>query len=159
MKKTTQILILLSILVISAGGYYFGKTTSSDESVVFEIVGDSIVIDKSAITATASFLPYKLADNYMEVIAIKAEDGSVRTALNTCQVCYDSGRGYYNQVGDTLVCNNCKNVFGINDIEIVRGGCNPIPITGSDKVEDGETITISGLFLKENNFYFARWEK
>jgi len=40
----------------------------------------------------------------MEVLALKAKDRTIRTALNTCQVCYASGKGYYVQEGDVLVC-------------------------------------------------------
>lgn len=163
MNKTKYLLIASATLLIIIVGFFLGKNASesaSDQgSDTYEVVGENIVIDKSAITSTASFIPYKLADNYMEVIAIKASDGSIRTALNTCQVCFDSGRGYYDQSGDTLICNNCRNVFGTDDIEVIRGGCNPIPVTSTAKTENDETITISGQFLKDNSFYFARWEK
>lgn len=159
MKKSTQALIVASLAIIVVGGFFLGKLASKPSSGVYEVIGQNIVIDKTAISSTASFIPYELSDNYMEIIAIKSSDGSIRTALNTCQVCYDSGRGNYDQVGDKLVCNNCRNVFSIEDVEIIRGGCNPIPITGKNKVEDVETITISGQFLNDNNFYFARWQK
>jgi uncharacterized membrane protein len=121
--------------------------------------GIDLKITKADITEKASFYPYKEAGNYMEVIALKANDGTIRTALNTCQVCYDSGKGYYEQVGDTLVCQNCGNVFGVDDVEIVKGGCNPVPILKENKTEDGEFITISGEFLADNQDYFARWKK
>lgn len=121
--------------------------------------GIDLKITKADITEKASFYPYKGADNYMEVIALKASDGAIRTALNTCQVCYDSGKGYYEQVGDTLVCQNCGNVFGIDDVEVVIGGCNPVPILKENKTEDGEFITISGEFLADNQDYFERWKR
>lgn len=121
--------------------------------------GIDLKITKADITEKASFYPYKEAGNYMEVIALKANDGTIRTALNTCQVCYDSGKGYYEQVGDTLVCQNCGNVFGVDDVEIVKGGCNPVPILKENKTEDGEFVTISGEFLADNQDYFARWKK
>ena len=121
--------------------------------------GIDLKIKKADITEKATFYPYKEAGNYMEIIALKASDGSIKTALNTCQVCYDSGKGYYEQIGDTLVCQNCGNVFGINDIEIITGGCNPVPIMKENKTEDGEYITISGQFLAGNNYYFERWKR
>ena len=121
--------------------------------------GIDLKITKADITEKATFYPYKEAGNYMEVIALKASDGTIRTALNTCQVCYDSGKGYYEQVGNTLVCQNCGNVFGVDDVEVVKGGCNPVPILKENKTEDGEYITISGKFLADNQDYFARWKK
>ena len=151
MNKTKYLLIACATLLIITAGFYLGKSASgsaSDQaSDTYEVVGDNIVIDKSAITSTASFIPYKLADNYMEVIAIKASDGTIRTALNTCQVCFDSGRGYYNQSGDTLICNNCGNVCGTDDIEVIRGGCNPMPDSGTAKTENDATIRITGQIL------------
>jgi len=125
----------------------------------FEIVGKDLKFTKADITEKARFFPYEEASNYMEIIAIKASDGSIRTALNTCQVCYDSGRGYYEQVGETLVCQNCGNIFGVDDIEVIKGGCNPIPILETDKSEDALYVTISGSFLEANTIYFETWKK
>ena len=53
----------------------------------------------------------------MVVLAFKASDDTIRTALNTCQVCYDSGRGYYVQEGDKLICQNCGNQFEADQVE------------------------------------------
>ena len=47
------------------------------------------------ISSTAQFYPVDVDGTQMEVLAVKAPDGTIRTAFNTCQVCYDSGRGYY----------------------------------------------------------------
>ena len=169
MKKSKMNLILVIVGVILIAGY-FGLSTanknanSEDASnnatngASFEIVGKDLKFTKADITEKASFFPYEEASNYMEVIAIKASDGSIRTALNTCQVCYDSGRGYYEQVGDTLVCQNCGNVFGVDDIEVIKGGCNPIPILETEKSEDDEFVTIKGAFLEENAIYFENWK-
>ncbi len=114
---------------------------------------------KSDISDKAKFYPYKAGDTYMELLAIKATDGSIRTALNTCQVCFDSGRGYYEQQGDKLVCQNCGNVFSVDDVEVVRGGCNPVPVMQENKTEDGENITIKKEFLEANKDLFADWKR
>jgi uncharacterized membrane protein len=78
----------------------------------------------------------------LEVIAVKAPDNTIRTAFNTCQVCFDSGRGYYVQEGNVHVCQNCGNRFRMSDVEVTRGGCNPVPITAEDKTVTDTTITI-----------------
>ncbi len=114
---------------------------------------------KSEISETAKFYPYKAGDTYMEVLAVKATDGSIRTALNTCQVCFDSGRGYYVQEGDKLVCQNCGNVFAVDDVEVVRGGCNPVPVMQENKTEDGESITIKKEFLDASKDLFSDWKR
>lgn len=118
-----------------------------------------LVINKSEITKTASFFPYESNGTYMEIIAIRANDGTVRTALNTCQVCYNSGRGYYEQLGDNLICNNCGNQFTIDQIELVKGGCNPVPILDEMKSDDGDIITIDPDSLVEFEPLFANWKR
>ena len=80
-------------------------------------------ISKKDITATASFYQYRSGAVLMEVLAVRAPDGTVRTAFNTCQVCYSSGRGYYTQKGDVLVCNNCGNKFKTSQV----GGICAVP--------------------------------
>jgi uncharacterized membrane protein len=88
---------------------------------------NGIIIHKEDIGATAKFYPYTAKGTKMEVIAVRAHDGSIRTALNTCQACYDSGRGYYVQKGDTLVCQNCGNVFKIDRSAESKAAAIPYP--------------------------------
>ncbi len=116
-----------------------------------------IVIPVKDITETAAFYPASINGTDLEVIAVKAPDGTIRTAFNTCQVCYNSGRGYYEQEGDQLVCQNCGNHFGMGEVEVTRGGCNPVPITSEYKKVDAETITISKDFLTEATVIFQNW--
>ena len=84
----------------------------------------------------------------MEVLAVKASDGSIRTAFNTCQVCYDSGRGYYKQQGKVVVCQNCGNQFKLDQIEKIKGGCNSVPIMKENKTDDSENIVILVFYRK-----------
>lgn len=124
-----------------------------------EAVKDSdIVIPISDITEIARFYPAEINDTELEVLAVKAPDGSIRTAFNTCQVCYSSGRGYYIQEEDVLVCQNCGNRFAMDDVEITRGGCNPVPITEEYKTVDEENITVSKDYLAEATTIFANWK-
>jgi hypothetical protein len=118
-----------------------------------------IVITKKDIGPVAKFYPYTYNGIYMEVLAVKASDGTIRTALNTCQVCYDSGRGYYKQTGDVFVCQNCGNHFKLDQIEKVKGGCNPVPIMADSKTDLGATIGITKAYLATMSPYFARWKR
>jgi len=119
--------------------------------------GDLQIIKKE-ITPTAKFYQFKVDGVRMEVLALRAPDGTVRTALNTCQVCYTSGRGYYIQQGDVLVCQNCGNKFKASQVEIIKGGCNPIPITSDLKTEDANTITIAKSILEQAKPIFLKWK-
>lgn len=118
-----------------------------------------IIIKKKDITVKAKFYPYVVNGKNMEIFAVKAADGTIRTALNTCQICYSSGRGYYKQEGIVFVCQNCGNRFGLDQIEKIRGGCNPIPILGNDKTDLGDSIGISKQYLASVAYYFANWRK
>ncbi len=120
--------------------------------------GSDLVIEKASIGEEAQFYPYKSGDIDMELLAFKASDGSIRTAFNTCQVCYDSGYGYYVQEGDVLVCQNCGNRFPSDRVGIEVGGCNPIPIMADNKKEDETTITIASTTIDEYSVYFERWK-
>lgn len=120
--------------------------------------GGDLLIPKSEISEKAQFYPYKAGNTKMEVLAVKAPDGTIRTAFNTCQVCYDSGKGYYKQEGDELVCQNCKNRFKTSDVEVVHGGCNPVPILKENKTDDGSNLIISQAFLTTNKDLFLKWK-
>lgn len=122
------------------------------------IKNSDLIIPIDEITQEASFFPVEIEGTKLEVLAVKAPDGTIRTAFNTCQVCFSSGRGYYKQDGDVLVCQNCGNRFHMSDVEITRGGCNPVPISGEDKIVDEESITIPKEFLTEATVIFENWK-
>ncbi|MEA5083484.1 MAG: DUF2318 domain-containing protein [Lachnospiraceae bacterium] len=117
-----------------------------------------LVIPIADITEIATFYPVEVDGVKLEVLAVKAPDGSIRTAFNTCQVCYDSGKGYYKQDGNVLVCQNCGNRFTMDKVEMQSGGCNPVPIFADNKTVDNEDITISADFLTESKGIFANWK-
>lgn len=134
-------------------------SSSAKEAVQVIGAGESLVIPVSEVTGTAQFYPVEVDGTAMEIIAVKASDGTIRTAFNTCQVCYSSGRGYYVQNGDYLVCQNCGNRFTADQVEISAGGCNPYPIFEQNKTVTEETIEISYDFLQEAEKIFANWKK
>ena len=156
-KSRNKLLVLGGIIILLILGFVstldFGKKSND------EVASGDITIIKSEITETAKFYPYNVGNINMEVLAVKASDGTIRTAFNTCQVCYDSGRGYYVQEGDELVCQNCGNRFQLDQIEIIKGGCNPVPILEEDKTDDGTNIVILQAFLEGNKDLFGNWSK
>ena len=136
------LLMLAAIQLAAAGGGDFG-----------------IIIKKKDIGAAATFIPYSYNGLKMEIIAVRASDGTIRTALNTCQVCYRSGRGYYKQEGAVFVCQNCGNRFSVDQVELIKGGCNPVPILKGDKTDLGETIGVSKAYLAKVSPYFQVWKR
>ncbi|HWR23212.1 MAG TPA: DUF2318 domain-containing protein [Feifaniaceae bacterium] len=120
--------------------------------------GDGLVIPVSDLTDEPQFFAYSADGKDMEIIALTASDGSVRTAFNTCQVCYGSGKAYYKVEGDTLVCQNCGNTFGFDDIAVTRGGCNPVPITEEERKEQDGSLIISASYLNDASVLFENWK-
>ncbi len=150
----SAVLVLIAALLIITGA--LGSDTQT--AIQTSNSGNDLVIPKSEVTETAKYYPYSVGGTEMEIVALKASDGTVRTALNTCQICFDSGRGYYVQEGDVLICQNCGNRFSADQIEIVKGGCNPVPIMQENKIDDGTNITISKDFLAQNVDLFSNWK-
>jgi nitrite reductase/ring-hydroxylating ferredoxin subunit len=116
-----------------------------------------LIILITELSSTVQFYPVEIEGTRMEVMAVVAPDGTIRTAFNTCQSCYDSGKGYYIQDGNVIVCQNCGKRFRLSQIELKSGGCNPMPISPQDKVVDNEKIVISKDFLKKAKAVFAKW--
>lgn len=114
----------------------------------------TLVIPLAELTGDARIYPADVDGVRVEVVAVKASDGSARTAFNACQVCYDSGRGYYKQEGNVLVCQNCGNRFSMDQLGLSAGGCNPVPIGEELRAEDGESIAISMDILKQGKPLF-----
>lgn len=143
----------------------YGETQNENDGAEHEIsggttiaVGEDLVISLADITTDASFFSVKVGDTDMEVIAVKDSSGNIRTAFNTCQVCYDSGRGYYVQSGNYLVCQNCGNRFSMDQVEVESGGCNPWPIFTENKTVTVDELSISYDFLVEAQGIFENWK-
>lgn len=167
-KKRTAFAVLLAAAALTAcsPAAKTGETESSSSAAGQSreaaqgkaAPGKDLVIPVKDISDKAAFYPVDVDGTKMEVIAVKAPDGTIRTAFNTCQVCYDSGRGYYKQEGDVLVCQNCGNRFPMSRVEVEAGGCNPWPIFDEDKTVTDSDITVSYDFLKESKQIFANWK-
>ncbi|MFA9377149.1 MAG: Fe-S-containing protein [Lachnotalea sp.] len=167
-NKSIHLVIMFGVGVIIAAGIFLTKmkndnnqvVASDKQSTIEAQVSESgdLIIPIADITEKANFYGYDVDGTPLEVIAIKASDGSIRTAFNTCQVCYSSGRGYYVQEGDNLVCQNCGNQFSASDVEVSRGGCNPVPIMDENKVVDETNITIPKDFLESSKAIFENWK-
>ena len=154
----TDLAVNGAITVDSSEQVEGSETVPAADGVVTIAAGDSLVIPTGDVTTDASFYPVEVNGTNMEVIAVRDSAGNIRTAFNTCQVCYDSGRGYYVQSGDYLVCQNCGNRFSMDQVEIESGGCNPWPIFAENKTVTADEISISYDFLVEAQSIFANWK-
>lgn len=162
MKKLIIITLSAAVLLVIAFAVKVPASSSdnskNDDLRAEKVIDGDIVIPVSEVNETAKFYPAEINGTQLEALAVKAPDGSIRTAFNTCQVCYSSGRGYYEQDGDVLVCQNCGNRFSMDEVEITRGGCNPVPITDENKTVSDDTITLTKDFLEQATAIFKDWK-
>jgi uncharacterized membrane protein len=96
---------------------------------------------------------YKFEEGGKEItfFAVKAADGTLRTAFDACDSCYKSKKGYEQQ-GDKINCKNCNQKFAINRLgPNASGGCNPGYLPHQ---LNGSTISISVNDLKGGARYF-----
>jgi uncharacterized membrane protein len=81
---------------------------------------------------------------------LKSNDGVIRAAFDTCDVCYRAKKGY-SQEGDEMVCNNCGQRFASHLINEVRGGCNPAPL---ERSVQGEQLVVRVGDILSGSRYF-----
>ena len=85
----------------------------------------------------------------VDFFVLMSKDGVIRAAIDACDVCYRSGKGYV-QEGDVMVCTNCGRRFASDRINEVKGGCNPAPL--NRKIVDTHLV-ISMADINQNSWY------
>ena len=99
----------------------------------------------------ARFYRYQTAaGREIRFFVMKSSDGVVRTAFDTCDVCFRERRGY-RQSGDSMICNNCGRAFPSRDINVLQGGCNPAPV---ERTLQGDRVVLRTAALERGAFYF-----
>jgi len=100
----------------------------------------------------ALFLSLESEGRQLYYFALKSQDGAYRAALDACDVCFGTNRGY-RQEGDLMVCNNCGQTFPSNRIGEIKGGCNPHPLA---RGIEGRYLVVRKADIAERKDYFAR---
>lgn len=111
---------------------------------------DTVAIPLSDVSDTAKFYKFDADGVTVKYFLIKAPDGTVRSALDACDVCFPEKKGY-KQAGDMMVCVNCGQKFHVSRIGMIKGGCNPHPVP--NKVE-GDKVLINKADLAAGVKYF-----
>jgi mannitol-specific phosphotransferase system IIBC component len=76
----------MAIVVIFITGYLLlGSKVNKDNNGETSNTENSLKIKKEEVNTTAKFYPYESDGVKMEVFAVKASDGTIRTAFNTCR--------------------------------------------------------------------------
>lgn len=113
-------LVMLCAGVVSVSAFSLGKFEKA------RITGDAVTIATEKLSDGKAHY-YKLEDSGKEIafFAVKAADGSYKTAFDACDACYKAKKGY-EQAGDKLNCKNCNQKFAISRLgPNASGGCNP----------------------------------
>ena len=98
----------------------------------------------------AHFYTLQRSQKAIPFFLLKSSDGVIRAAFNACDVCFLAKKGYH-QEGDEMVCSNCGSRFPSNQINVVRGGCNPSPLT---REVQGDTVIIRVTDIEAGAQYF-----
>ena len=149
MKQTVWAGIVTMVLLIGAVTV-FGFSLGKYEKVTVSNGTVTVPVAKLA-DGKAHF--YKFEDNGKEItfFAVKAADGSYKSAFDACDACFKSRKGYEQQ-GDKMNCKNCNQKFAINRLgPNATGGCNPGYLPHQ---LNGSTISISVNDLKDGARYF-----
>jgi len=152
MKFRNFTMVVITGLVLFGAGLFSADAFSLGKYEKVKAVGGVVTIPTSKL-ADGKARYYKLADGGKEIafFAVKAADGSYKTAFDACDACYKSKKGY-EQAGDKMNCKNCNQKFAIDRLgPNATGGCNPgyLPHQLS-----GGIITIKAEDIKGGARYF-----
>jgi uncharacterized membrane protein len=143
----TTIIILLAALVISGCSNSGGGKSGG---IVTPVNGRLEIPVASVSDGKSHHFQAQAADGTMVTFfVLKSADGVLRAAIDSCDVCYRSGLGYY-QEGDNMVCKNCGQKFASNKINIIKGGCNPAPL---NRAVVGDKLVINMRDINVNSWY------
>jgi len=154
---TIIVLLLAGFAVLGYAGVFDGiwKKSPAESAKAAGVVetADAVKIPLKALdSGKALFLSLESEGRQLYYFALKSQDGAYRAALDACDVCFKSNRGY-RQEGDLMVCNNCGQTFPSNRIGEIKGGCNPHPLA---RAIEGPYLVIRKADIAERADYLAR---
>jgi len=148
-------IVVVVVAAVSAGMLdgLFRKTPAETAKVAGVVeTADAVRIPLKALdSGNALFLSLETDGRQMHFFALKSRDGAYRAALDACDVCFQSNRGY-RQEGDLMVCNKCGQAFPSDRIGEVKGGCNPHPLA---RGIEGQHLVIKRTDIVAGKDYFA----
>jgi len=142
-SRLTLILIIMAAVAACVG--------SKDKYTKITPENGTLTIAANQVSdGNAHYYTVKSGGKDIKFFLVKSSDGVIRAAFDACDVCYPEKKGY-RQEGEYMVCNNCGQRFHSSKINIIKGGCNPSPLTRDNK---GETIIITMNDIASGVKYF-----
>jgi uncharacterized membrane protein len=148
---TKQVLVAVVVVMALVSGVVSGFAFSLGKYEKVTATNGVVSLPAAKLSDKAKF--YKFVDGGKEIafFAVKAADGSIKTAFDACDSCYRSKKGYEQQ-GDKMNCNNCNQKFAVAKLgPNATGGCNPGYLPHQ---QAGASITIKASDLKDGARYF-----
>lgn len=145
--SSTLVVAAVAIVAIVAGAFWFMSTSAVASNYVKAVNGQIMIPLADIDDGQAHYFKYMAEDQPVSFFILKSSDGVYRAALDACDVCYKALKGY-RQEGDFMICNNCNMRFESHMINVVKGGCNPAPLTRSivdNKIVLHERELINGV--------------
>ena len=149
-------ILVVVVAAVSAGmldGLFRKSPTETVKAAGVVETADAVKIPLKALdSGRALFLSLESDGRQLYYFALKSPDGAYRAALDACDVCYRTNRGYRQEL-DQMVCNNCGQKFACDKIGEVKGGCNPHPLA---RGIEGPYLVIRKADIVARKDYFAR---
>lgn len=151
-KKILAPIAVLALAVVAVGGWFLLGPQAVGGPEVVSAGQDGMIKFKSADfnDGQAKFYRFNGQSGPIDFFVVRSHDGVIRSAFDTCDVCYKALKGY-RQEGDDMVCNNCDMRFKTNMINVVKGGCNPAPLK---RQQVGKAVVIAANDIKKGAWYF-----
>lgn len=150
-KKLLPVFVVLIAVVAVGAWFLFGSSATGGPELVS--AGQDGKIRFSSVDfndGKARFYRFNGQSGPVDFFIVRSHDGVIRSAFDTCDVCYKALKGY-RQEGDDMVCNNCDQRFKTDMINVVKGGCNPAPL---QRQQVGETVVIATNDIEKGAWYF-----
>jgi len=150
MKKICSLSYIAVIITLFTIIFFTGCKTKK----IIEEEEKFFDISINEITEKLTFFSVTIDGINMEIMAFTAPDGTIRLALNRCERCYKSGKGFI-QENNKTICQQCDMLINIDSIGIESGGCFPIPIPIEERILTENMIKISHDVLSAYTQWFS----
>ena len=151
-KRSLAPIAVLILAVVAIGGWFLMGPQAVGGPEVVSAGQDGTIKFPSAdfSDGKAKFYRFKGQAGPIDFFVVRSHDGEIRSAFDTCDVCYKALKGY-RQEGDDMVCNNCDQRFKTDMINVVKGGCNPAPLK---RQQASEAVVIAANDIEAGAWYF-----
>lgn len=165
--RKIKILVITIILTVACGVSVFAAGNAEDQKNMLNqrkplISNQDLVIQIADIKEYITFYPVDTDGMRMEIMVVKAPDGTIRTAFNACHFCYQRNNdqkvtGYFTQAAGPVLFSLCgsERRYTMNQIQISSTACHPEPIPDENKIITSSTLTVSKEYLRKAKTMFT----